>query len=116
MKAKLTDFEIGYVCGLLDAEGSITAHRQQHKRHMKDGTILLFYSQRVHINMNDKKIMDFLHNILMKESLKYSYYGPDKQNRYSIDLQDKESLKRFWQIFNIFLRIKPFENYIGCIL
>ena len=113
---KITDFEIGYVCGLLDAEGSITMQRQELIRKKEDGTKLLFYNPKIHINMNHKKTMDYLHEIFVKAGLKHSHFGPDNQKRYNITLRDASSFKKFWGIFDCLKRIKRFESYIGCIL
>lgn len=113
---KLTDFEIGFVCGLLDAEGSICMRRHWNIRKMEDGTQLLFYYPKIHINMNHKKTMDYLDKILKKTDLTYSYYGPDNQKRYVISIQAMASVERFWDFFNFFKRLKFYERYIGCIL
>lgn len=113
---KLTDFEIGYICGIFDAEGSCSAHKQEHNRKMSDGTVLFFYNQRIHINMNDARVVKYIHDRFNQIKLKHSHYGPDSQRRYSIDLQDIESVKRFWQIFDCFKRLKPVERHIGCVI
>jgi len=113
---KLTEKEIGYICGLMDGEGCSYMNKHGYHRHMKDGTIQLFFYHKIGIEMYNKKIMDWLHKKLNQIGIKHGYHHDNKRNSDSIHIRTEKDVDKFWDNFNRMKRLEPFENYIGCII
>lgn len=112
----LTEKEIGYICGLLDGEGSSIVNKHGYHRQMKDGTILLFFYHKIAIEVYNEKIMSWMHKKLNQIGIHHGYYNDKKRGSFRIHIVTKEDVDKFWSIFNRMQRLEPFESYIGCII
>lgn len=111
----LTEKEKGYICGLMDGEGSSYLNKHGYPRLEKDVTLFFFYPK-IAIEMYNKPIMDWFHSLLKRLEIKHGYYHDNKRDAYRIHINTEEDIKRFWKTFEGTIRLQPEEGYIGCVL